>query len=79
MKMNCVFFSDGIQREMVREVGGGGVERGRGIYKCATNVLEMKITWDLNWCKSRRKFCQKVSVGLTVRKRPNNLSVRRKN
>ena len=44
MKMNCVFFSDGVQREMVREVGGGGVERGRGIYKCATNVLEMKIT-----------------------------------
>ena len=44
MKMNCVFFSDGVQREMVREVvGGGGVERGRGIYKCATNVLEMKI------------------------------------
>ena len=24
MKMNCVFFSDGVQREMVREVGGGG-------------------------------------------------------
>ena len=44
MKMNCVFFSDGVQREMVREVGEGGVERGRGIYKCATNVLEMKIT-----------------------------------
>ena len=42
MKMNCVFFSDGVQREMVREVGGGG-GRGRGIYKCATNVLEMKI------------------------------------
>ena len=42
MKMNWAFFSDGVQREMVREVGGG-VERGRGIYKCATNVLEMKI------------------------------------
>ena len=26
---------------MVREVGGGG--RGRRVYKCATNVLEMKI------------------------------------
>ena len=23
MKMNCVFFSDGVQKEMVREVGGG--------------------------------------------------------
>ena len=42
--MNCVFFSDSVQREMVREVGGGGGGgRGRGIYKCATNVLEMKI------------------------------------
>ena len=43
--MNCVFFSDSVQREMVREVGGGGGRDGkeRGIYKCATNVLEMKI------------------------------------
>ena len=28
MKMNCVFFSDGVQREMVREVGGGGGLKG---------------------------------------------------
>ena len=28
--MNCVFFSDSVQREMVREVGGGGVEGGEG-------------------------------------------------
>ena len=40
--MNCVFFSDSVQREMVREVGGGD-GKGRGIYKCATNALEMKI------------------------------------
>ena len=26
--MNCVFFSDGVQREMVREVGGGGGWKG---------------------------------------------------
>ena len=39
--MNCVYFSDSVQREMVREVGGDG--KGRGIYKCATNALEMKI------------------------------------
>ena len=41
--MNCVFFSDSVQRGMVREVGGGGDGKGRGIYKCATNALEMKI------------------------------------
>ena len=41
--MNCVIFSDSVQREMVREVGGGGDGKERGIYKCATNVLEMKI------------------------------------
>ena len=27
--MNCVFFSDGVQREMVREVGGGGGWKGK--------------------------------------------------
>ena len=26
--MNCVFFSDSVQREMVREVGGGGGWKG---------------------------------------------------
>ena len=40
--MNCVYFSDSVQREMVREVGGRD-GKGRGIYKCATNALEMKI------------------------------------
>ena len=28
--MNCVFFSDGVQREMVREVGGGGLKGEEG-------------------------------------------------
>ena len=33
--MNCVFFSDSVQREMVREVGGGGgVEGERDLQVC---------------------------------------------
>ena len=34
MKMNCVFFSDGVQREMVREVGGGGWKGKRDLQVC---------------------------------------------
>ena len=37
IKMNCVILSDGVQREMAREVGEGG------IHNCATNILEVKI------------------------------------
>ena len=37
IKMYCVILSDGIRREMAREVGEGG------IHKCATNILEVKI------------------------------------
>ena len=37
IKINCVILSDGVQREMAREVGEGG------IHKCATNILEVKI------------------------------------
>ena len=37
IKMNCVILSDGVQREMAREVGEGG------IHKCATNILAVKI------------------------------------
>ena len=64
--MNCVFFSDSVQREMVREVGGGGVEGGEGFTSVRRTFWKWKLSWDLNWCKSRRKLCQKVSVGLTV-------------
>ena len=32
--MNCVFFSDGVQREMVREVGGGGWKGKRDLQVC---------------------------------------------
>ena len=37
IKMNGVILSNGVLREMAREVGEGG------IHKCATNILEVKI------------------------------------
>ena len=62
MKMNCVFFSDGVQKEMVREVGGGRGEGGGGRWRrdsqvCDEHFGSEKSSWNLNWCKGRPKPC----------------------
>ena len=55
MKMNCVFFSDGVQKEMVREVGGGRWRRDSQV--CDEHFGSEKSSWNLNWCKGRPKPC----------------------
>ena len=57
MKMNCVFFSDGVQKEMVREVGGGRGEVEEGFTSVRRTFGSEKSSWNLNWCKGRPKPC----------------------
>ena len=53
--MNCVFFSDGVQKEMVREVGGGRGEVEEGFTSVRRTFWKWKIIMEFELVKRSPK------------------------